>query len=242
MIGPIISSCIGVFGWSVMVVCAMTLYQKNAAAHDATTRARALKTTNTERFIIIGDRKYDITHFNHPGGNVISYMIAGQDATEAYREFHYRSKRADAVLKILHSELVARSIDDRVILDSFAIFRARLVSEGFFEPDIPMVCYRVIEQAVLFAMAVYVSRFSWIVGACLMGMFRVRSGWIQHEGGHNSLTGVMWVDKMIQEFFAGFGLYSCGAMWNKMHNRHHATPQKMRIRYGFRYNAYNCVS
>jgi fatty acid desaturase len=182
------------------------------------------------KHVIIGDRKYDITNFNHPGGNVINYMAKGQDATEAYREFHQRSKKADMVLRSLPSEPVARPTDDRDMLDDFAKFRAQLVDEGFFKPDIPMLCYRVLEQTVLFAGAVYVSRgdspISWLAAACIMGMFRARSGWIQHEGGHNSLTGVIWMDKLIQEIYIGFGLQTCGAMWNKMHNRHHATPQK----------------
>jgi len=184
----------------------------------------------TPKYVIIGDRKYDITDFKHPGGNIINYMAKGQDATEAYREFHNRSKRADAVLRSLPSESVARPTDDREMLDDFAKFRTQLVDEGFFKPDIPMLGYRVVEQTALFVGAVYVSRgdspISWLGAACIMGMFRARSGWIQHEGGHNSLTGVIWVDKLIQEIYIGFGLHSCGAMWNKMHNRHHATPQK----------------
>lgn len=182
--------------------------------------------TPKPKYIIIGERKYDITHFKHPGGSVIDYMTNGQDATEAYREFHQRSKRADAVLRSLPSEPVARPSDDREILENFTKFRQQLVDEGFFKPDIPMLCYRILEQTTLFAMGVYLSRHSWIGTACVMGLFRARSGWIQHEGGHNSLTGIMWVDKLIQEIYIGFGLHSCGSMWNKMHNKHHATPQK----------------
>jgi fatty acid desaturase 2 (delta-6 desaturase) len=193
---------------------------EKSASTRATTRAIVPK------YVIIGDRKYDITNFNHPGGNVINYMVKGQDATEAYREFHNRSKRADTVLRSLPSELVERPTDDREMLDDFAKFRAQLVEEGFFKPDIPMLGYRVFEQTALFVTSVYVSQFSLLGAACIMGMFRARSGWIQHEGGHNSLTGIIWMDKLIQEIYLGFGLHSCGAMWNKMHNRHHATPQK----------------
>ena len=36
----------------------------------------------------------------------------------------------------------------------------------------------------------------------------------------------MKTDKLIQEFFVGFGLHTSGVMWNNMHNKHHATPQK----------------
>ena len=46
-----------------------------------------------ERYIIINSMKFNITHFKHPGGNVINYMINCQDATESFNEFHYRSKK-----------------------------------------------------------------------------------------------------------------------------------------------------
>jgi fatty acid desaturase len=37
----------------------------------------------------------------------------------------------------------------------------------------------------------------------------------------------MWWDKRIQACFIGFGLGSSGSMWNSMHEKHHATPQKI---------------
>ena len=58
--------------------------------------------------------------------------------------------------------------------------------------------------------------------------FGARCGWVQHEGGHNSLTGNIWIDKRIQACLMGFGLGTSGDMWNIMHNKHHATPQKIR--------------
>jgi hypothetical protein len=58
--------------------------------------------------------------------------------------------------------------------------------------------------------------------------FGARCGWVQHEGGHNSLTGDIWMDKRIQAATCGFGLATSGDMWNQMHNKHHATPQKVR--------------
>jgi fatty acid desaturase 2 (delta-6 desaturase) len=54
--------------------------------------------TGTLRF---GDVEYDVTHFKHPGGSVIFYMLAntGADATEAFNEFHMRSPKAWKMLK-----------------------------------------------------------------------------------------------------------------------------------------------
>ena len=47
--------------------------------------------------IKIGDYTYDITNFKHPGGNVMYYYTEDQDATQAFEEFHYRSKKATLV-------------------------------------------------------------------------------------------------------------------------------------------------
>eukprot|EP00921_Rhytidocystis_pertsovi_P014416 GHVQ01023355.1.p1 GENE.GHVQ01023355.1~~GHVQ01023355.1.p1 ORF type:complete len:632 (+),score=96.47 GHVQ01023355.1:1282-3177(+) len=53
-----------------------------------------------------------------------------------------------------------------------------------------------------------------------------RCGWLQHEGGHNSLTGRPAVDKIIQKLGISFGLICYNGKWNNMHNKHHAVPQK----------------
>ena len=59
--------------------------------------------TFDRQWVKIGDVEYDITDMKHPGGSVIYYMLSnvGADATEAFREFHYRSKKAEKMLKLL---------------------------------------------------------------------------------------------------------------------------------------------
>lgn len=89
-----------------------------------------------------------------------------------------------------------------------------------------MLVYRILEQLVLFVGSVWLMRHSAVAAVFLMGLFRARSGWLTHEGGHTSLTGCTAVDRLIQAFYMGFGLLTSGARWNKMHNRHHAAPQK----------------
>lgn len=179
------------------------------------------------KYVIVDDRQYEVSEFNHPGGSVIDYMTNGQNATEAFREFHYRSKKAHAVLKTLPSApLAERHSTDREVLDDFERLRHSLVLRGFFEPSRPLVAYRICEQALLYGLAVWLMSARPLASVLLLGLFKARCGWIQHEGGHNSLTGHIATDKLIQEVFVGFGLHTSGIMWNKMHNKHHATPQK----------------
>jgi fatty acid desaturase 2 (delta-6 desaturase) len=68
---------------------------------------------------------------------------------------------------------------------------------------------------------------STLLGVLCFTMFNVRCGWIQHEAGHNSFTTNTKMDKFIQTLTVGLGLSTCGYQWNKMHNKHHATPQKV---------------
>jgi len=44
--------------------------------------------------MVIGDRVYDVSSFaeRHPGGGIINFVV-GTDATEHFRQMHYRSKR-----------------------------------------------------------------------------------------------------------------------------------------------------
>ncbi len=89
---------------------------------------------NEPQFIIIGEYKYDITDFKHPGGNVINYMTNGQNATEAFNEFHFRSTRALAVLNSLpKTKRDMPHMTDLDILNEFTIFRESLIKRGFFK-------------------------------------------------------------------------------------------------------------
>lgn len=51
--------------------------------------------------ITIEGTTYDITDFKHPGGSIINYVKNTSDATDAFREFHYRS--SEKVNRVLQS-------------------------------------------------------------------------------------------------------------------------------------------
>lgn len=181
--------------------------------------------------IIIGEYSYDVTDYKHPGGNVIKYL-AGQDATNVFEEFHYRSKKAKAVLqslprtKIVPTDGASTTTEQKMLAD-FVRFRKSLEDRGFFLPSYLHITYRILEIFAIYLFAVYVMRHSVAVSIVVLGLFGGRCGWVQHEGGHNSFTGNIKTDKMIQDVFMGFGLLADGSMWNSMHYKHHATTQKI---------------
>ena len=216
-----------------------------------------------EEKIRIGEYEYDITNFNHPGGKVIHFMTQGQDATNAFEELHYRSKKAKVILQSLPKRVILPSLPKEVILPSlpkevilpslpkgvilpslpkrlilqstdekemlldFTRFRNSLEERGFFKPSYTHIISRLLELGVIYSAAIYLIPRNIYLSIILFGFFGGKCGWIQHEGGHHSLTGIIRVDKIIQNVFIGFGLFTDGNMWNHMHNRHHSTPQKV---------------
>jgi fatty acid desaturase len=181
--------------------------------------------------IIIGQYSYDITDFKHPGGNVIQYM-AGQDATNVFEEFHYRSKKAKQMLNCLPRTKVEQSITnttttEQKMLADFARFRKSLEDRGFFNPSYAHITYRILELFAIYSFAIYTMHYSIAASIILLGLFGGRCGWVQHEGGHNSFTGNIKTDKMVQNVFMGVGLFADGSMWNSMHYKHHAATQKI---------------
>ena len=207
----------------------------SAAPATATLEPHELAKTFDTRWVRVGETEYDVTNFRHPGGSVIFYMLSntGADATEAFLEFHMRSPKAWKMLRCLPSRpaAVPRSAsEDAPMLEDFARWRAELEREGFFRPSPAHVAYRLAELALTFALGTLLMALGWPILASVVygAFFGARCGWVQHEGGHNSLTGDIRLDKRLQAFACGFGLSTSGDMWNQMHNKHHATPQKIR--------------
>jgi fatty acid desaturase len=182
--------------------------------------------------IIIGEYSYDVTDYKHPGGNIIKYM-SGQDATNAFEEFHYRSKKARAILqslprtKIEHTDQKDTTTTEQKMLEDFVRFRKSLEDRGFFNPSYFHITYRILELFAIYSFAIWSMQYSIAASIVLLGLFGGRCGWVQHEGGHNSFTGNINTDKIVQNVFIGFGLLADGSMWNSMHNKHHAATQKI---------------
>jgi fatty acid desaturase len=155
-------------------------------------------------------------------------MAEGQDATMAFEEFHYRSKKANTILKSLpNAKINKNQSDDKEMLEDFLNFRKSLEDRGYFKPNYLHVSFRILELFALYAAATFMIQYNIPIAILLFGLCSGRCGWIQHEGGHNSLTCNIKIDKQIQSFFIGFFMFGDSSMWSSMHNKHHATPQKI---------------
>lgn len=192
--------------------------------------------------ITIDGTTYDITNFNHPGGSIINYVKNTADATDVFREFHHRSsERVNKVLQSLPTYPESapspppRVAPEHVLTDrqkemtaEFREMREKLVKQGLFEPDYIHVYFRLLEIAFYFGMGTWLASYNIYASMLSFIVFKTRCGWIQHEGGHVSLTGNKGIDRALQTFTMGFGGGTSSSVWNSMHTRHHAAPQKIK--------------
>lgn len=186
----------------------------------------------TRKTIHIEGVTYDITDFKHPGGSIINYATNSGDATEAFREFHHRSTRATKVLKSLPkcNDEPAPEMTERQkeMTRDFREMRQDLVNQGCFEPDYIHVYFRLLELAFYFGLGTWFASFNMYASVLSFIVFKTRCGWVQHEGGHVSFTGNKSIDRAIQTFTMGIGGGFSSYLWNSMHHRHHAAPQKIK--------------
>lgn len=194
------------------------------------TRAQAEK-----KELRIDDKIYDVTNFakKHPGGKVVLFQV-GTDASDAFHAFHDKSKSAKKWLKTLESRDAKPSdipnlADSDPLTRDFRVLREQLRTEGFFDPSVRQITWRMTELFLMHIIGVYLvlQGYRW-PGIAVLGVASGRCGWFMHEGGHYSLTGNIKFDRHIQMFFYGVGCGMSGCYWRNQHNKHHATPQKIK--------------
>lgn len=184
------------------------------------------------KIVYIDGQGYDITDFRHPGGSVIDYLI-DQDATDHFNEFHFRSKKARAVLSSLPKvekkrPMTAVDRENEAMMNDYRAMRQTFIDQGKFDTDYMHVYFRLLEIVFYFGLGVVlIPHCAWLSVLAFV-VCNTRCGWVQHEAGHNSLTGNIRTDKTIQSVVMGFGLHMSSGLWNSMHNKHHATPQKIK--------------
>ena len=189
-----------------------------------------------QKTITIDGTTYDITNFNHPGGSIIGYAAGMDDASDTFREFHARSKSARTILNSLPkidntykpAQQQAQQDYPTGILQDYRDMRATLTNIGCFEPDLIHVYFRLLELAFFFGMGLWLAPYNVYASMLSFLVFKTRCGWLQHEGGHISLTGNKTTDRAIQTVTMGLAGGLSGTFWNTMHHKHHAAPQKLK--------------
>jgi fatty acid desaturase 2 (delta-6 desaturase) len=215
------------------------------AASESQVAAQGKGAAAWDKVVRIDGVEYDVTQFmrKHPGGSVIQYALAsgGADATHVFNAFHLRSKKARKVLATLPrrapvlelqpGQVSSEAGAEGAMLRDFEELESGLARDGFFEVSYLHNLYRFAELAALFALGLWLfslrTPLAIAGGVAVHGLFGGRCGWVQHELNHGSMTRTVWMGKLLQPLFIGFGLGASGDMWSMMHNKHHAATQKV---------------
>ncbi|EDQ92231.1 uncharacterized protein MONBRDRAFT_31348 [Monosiga brevicollis MX1] len=203
----------------------------------SSTKSSADQASSEVQEVLINGKLYDVSGFKHPGGSVIKFLVNNGDATEAFEEFHLRSKRAQYLLKSLPNRpapkdvMVERGYNNREELTKdYAALRRQFKEEGLFEPSRGEIALRfaeIIGMHVLGAYLVWQGGLFTALGVVMLAIVQGRCGWLMHEGGHYSITGRVMLDRGLQIALYGIGCGMSAGWWRSQHNRHHATPQKL---------------
>jgi fatty acid desaturase len=183
------------------------------------------------KFIVINNNKYEITDFNHHGGEVISYYL-NKDATDVFNAFHQRSLKANNILNnlpIINDDNIENYKDNKnkLMLEDFDKFRQSLLDRGFYKPNYWMLALFILDILVFFGLGVYLISRNIFFSLLAFTISYGKCGWLNHEAGHNSLTGNIKVDKFIQSLSLGLGVSMHYNSWNLIHYKHHACTQKI---------------
>ena len=132
-------------------------------------------------WVTIDNRQYDINSLKHPGGSIIKFYAGkGIDATQAFHNFHIRSKKALKLLSSLpsrdadkHALLAARPLgpNQNALLEDFEALTKALRKEGMFIPDPWHVAKRILEIVVMHAAGFWLLfNGFWLSGIIMLGL------------------------------------------------------------------------
>lgn len=196
-----------------------------------TDRVAKRQTKPSRILVCIEGVEYDMTGYIHPGGSVIEYASGQGDATEWFREFHSHSKKARTVLAnwpASRKRRIENQSGKESIREDFDLFRTELLRAGFFRPSLFHATWRLIDLGIWFlAGLILYKHHQFTMATFAHGVFGMRCGWVQHECGHDSFFCNKKWNRVWQTIVMGFGLGTSGSLWNSMHNKHHAAPQKV---------------
>lgn len=96
---------------------------------------------------------------------------------------------------------------NRALTEDFTKLYLELEQEGFFEPSYVHNILRftelIVMAAVGYALIQCENYVAIIIGSILLGLMQGRSGWMQHESGHLSLSGNPKLDRIFHALFFG---------------------------------------
>lgn len=96
---------------------------------------------------------------------------------------------------------------NRALTEDFTKLYLELENEGFFKPSYTHNILRFVELLIMaaigYALIQCQNNLAKVIGSVLIGLTQGRSGWMQHESGHLSLSGNPKLDRIFHALFFG---------------------------------------
>jgi fatty acid desaturase 2 (delta-6 desaturase) len=188
-----------------------------------------------DKWIVIGDKVYDISKWarHHPGGSRIISHYAGQDATEAFHEFHPDMK---LVTKYMNTYEIGKLSnkdplrDDEEIKKDFVELRKTAEQMGLFEPStlfFVLVFAHLIFFEALAYYTIYTYGTGWLPYSFTVLFYVIalsQAGWSQHDYGHLSVFKSNWMNHLFHSVVMNLIKGASTSWWQHLHNQHHSKP------------------
>lgn len=195
----------------------------------------------TDRWLVVDENVYDVTEWakRHPGGSAILGHYAGQDATEAFLEFH---KDKALVAKFMVALKVGQVIGSKPPLDEKVVYNEGEIRKDFEElrrSAQQMGLFKAnklffllhLAHIIFFEVMAYVVLYVWGIGwtPTLISIFcytivQGQSAWLQHDFGHLSVFDSLKWNKAFHFLIMNFIKGASSTWWKHLHNQHHSKP------------------
>eukprot|EP01128_Nolandella_sp_AFSM9_P008553 TRINITY_DN5252_c0_g1_i1.p1 TRINITY_DN5252_c0_g1~~TRINITY_DN5252_c0_g1_i1.p1 ORF type:complete len:446 (+),score=95.05 TRINITY_DN5252_c0_g1_i1:93-1430(+) len=182
----------------------------------------------SDLWIIVEDKVYDLTKWGkyHPGGILPLIALAGNDATEPFRNYHEKWVYTEKLVNFHVATLTEESLPVREEVVAFRELTKELEEKGLFETNYWWYGRLVLWLTVLFwsaTLPVILFPDSWtstIFSGLALAFFWQQAAFIGHDWCHNAFTHDRNFDTILVSI-AAFTMGISPQWWKHTHNVHH---------------------
>ncbi|KAG1669139.1 hypothetical protein FOA52_002650 [Chlamydomonas sp. UWO 241] len=198
--------------------------------------------TPNDAWLIIDGKVYDVTAWDHPGGDVL-LSYAGLDATEVFHAMHKTAAPKAYMRSLLVGTLGASSAGSvtsesgarDTMLEEFATLKTELSNAGLMRANRVYYFRKVMELVAMGGAGLYLllaghaaaSSAAWGAAMLLLGVCIAQSGWLGHDFAHLQVFESNKSNNLVSTFILAIGMGGSCHWWKNKHNRHHATPNRL---------------
>ena len=175
--------------------------------------------------LVINNYVYDVTNFEHPGGDLVLRNMNGKDCTDAFENFHQAHVQS-MLSKYRIGRVAEKPVPSHV--QGFRDIRKTLIEKGMFKVDKSYYAKLYLWYASLFVTALFLTLWCetvsfHLLGAIVMGIFWQQLAGLGHDLGHTAVSRNFYMDHLNASTIACCLSGLSMSWWKSNHNTHHVT-------------------